>query len=211
MISRRKLIKIVSVSTVATLSGCVTRSMHAGKRSYYDEKVSSILITEDKSTIVAISDRYHYVLASSAHLISILNSPIHKNIEARFTTFGVDDDNSLRGRIDLSAKLQRPEDIEEAVRLGFHNNSRGIKQQIVITGTRYSANNFKNTKTVPLNKEYTIVVSEPEGFAKKAVKIAATPLTVAVDGVLYGALLIFGVPLLVFCLTISKNNCIGRD
>jgi RNase P/RNase MRP subunit p29 len=203
MTSRRSFIKAVSILIIAPLSGCITGSMHKSNRNYYNENILSILATKDKSTIVIVGRDHHYVVSSTENLVSILTSSLHKNIKAKLSLFEVDTDNSFKGTIELSVYVTEPSDIEETKRLGFVNKFNRIKKEIEIKGKRYAAGNFSSEQKIQLNEKYTIRVSEPEGVAKKAMKIAVTPLTVAVDGVL----LILGIPLFILICTSNVNKC----
>lgn len=202
MASRRQFLRITSLLAITSLGGCVTGRMHGNDRNTYKEIISSVLITEDKSILVVIGHEYHYVMSNAEKLTSILNSSIHNKIEAKFSEFTVETDNTLTGRIELSASVQKPDEINETIRLGFVKYTNGLSQKIEIKGIRYSAGNFKNKEKVQLNKEYTILVTEPEGAVKKVMKIAATPVTVAVDGVL----VIFGLSLLLLVCS-GENQC----
>jgi hypothetical protein len=192
------LVKLTAIILCLSLVSC-TAAMYSDNRDYYNETVSSVLITKDNSKLVVVGDNYHYLFDNTNVLASIVKSPIHGKMEAEFSKFIVEDDNRVMG--DLKIKINRftEQECVDALRLGFVKIPEGLVINLTLRGTRYRPGDIVLADNYQLNDEYTVLVSAPEGGAKKALKIAATPITVAADGVL----VLLGVPLILLMCTLE--------
>jgi hypothetical protein len=176
----------------------MTAAMYENNRTTYKETISSVLITQDNSVLVVIGEKYHYVIDDFGNLPLLIKSPLHKKMEAGFDEFSVESDNRFSGELSIAIKEPTPEEYSEALKLGFAKKYGKLRLTFELSGTRYSRDNFVPSNKYQLNNQYTVLVSQPEGVVRKALKVAATPVTVALDG----TLLLAGVPLfVVWCIS----------
>jgi hypothetical protein len=208
MIRRRKYFKVLALILCFPLTGCMTTKMYDNDRTTYKEKISSVLITRDNLTLVVMGDKYHYIMKDLGNLGSIIKNHSHKKMEAEFSKFHVESNNKIVGSLKISIKSPTYAEYSEALKLGFVKSTDGLILNRELSGTRYLAGNIVPAKKYLLNKQYSIIVSEPEGSARKALKIAATPITVAVDGTvcLAGVSLVLGVVAIVGGIMVVKGG-----
>ncbi|MGO4282430.1 hypothetical protein SAMN05216321_12040 [Cupriavidus sp. OV038] len=189
---RRHFLAALAVSTVAT-SGCVTRKLfkEIDKPRFrdYQETASQILISQDKKSLVVLGKRYHYVMAAPKGLVEVIQSALHPRVRAVFSTFTVDLDGNVMGRLTLkAADAFTAEEVALAVALGFPKNcgtERCGAAQYTIKGKRYAAGDTKYPDpATPLNQSYTIPVREELGAGARNALVLLTPVAVAADGVL---------------------------
>lgn len=197
MFRNKRLNSSISFLLCLFLVGCMTQTMHKNKCSYYKEIVSSVLIAEDNSSLVAIGEKYHYVLKNVENISSIIKSPLHKKLKLKFIDANVNRDNTITGYFRIVIIDPNKNEYSEAVKYGFIKDNNYMFLNFKLNGTRYLAGNMVLKDRYLLNDQYSISVSEPEGGMKKALKIAATPITAAIDGALFLAY----VPGLVLLLT----------
>ncbi len=177
--------------------------LYADDKNYYSENVSDVLIGKDRKNIVILGGKFHYIFPNTENIIKILDNPIRRNIEAKFHEFKVDENNAIYGNIRLELIAANPNEEEVAKSLGFTKYTNGVFQDIALNGKRYNANNNQEIlETIKLHKANIVMVSEPQSAASVALKAAATPVTVATDGVL----LLFGIPILLLTCS-GKSHC----
>lgn len=165
--------------------GCMTQTMHSNKCTYYKEFVSAVLITEDNSSLVVLGKNYHYVLKNIETIALIIKSPLHKKYKLEFVDANIGSDNKITGCFRIVIKNPNKEECSEAVMYGFTKHNTDMSLDIKLNGIRYLAGDIVPDDKYLLNDQYSISISEPEGGMKKALKIAATPITVAIDGALF--------------------------
>lgn len=163
----------------------MTERMHYNKNSHYKENISSILITEDNSTLVVIGKKYHYVLKNVNKIATIIKSDLHEKCKLQFVDANIDMDNQISGWLKVIMQNPSKNEISEAIKYGFVKDNSNMALEFKLNGTRYLAGAVAPAKKYLLNEQYSISVSEPESGMKKALKIAATPITVAIDGALF--------------------------
>ena len=188
-----RIVTFVAVVIVVLLSGCVTSKLYEPKKYY--EKISTVLITEDRKKIAVITKDYHYIFDSNDVLVNILQSSIHGNITGRIKRFEVDADGVTTGGFYLELKKDATrEEKAEVLELGFKQARYGrFLYEGRLKGMRYSANiNLSQLEAYQLNRNYRVYVKEEQNFGEKAMKTALTPITLAADGVL----VIASIPLL---------------
>lgn len=198
MFKYQKFMRLLVIILCLSLVSC-TATMYSNNRDYYNETVLSVLITKDNSRLVVVGEKYHYVMNDIKDLASIIKSPIHELMEAKFSDFTIEDDNSFMGTLEIEINRFTEHECAEALRLGFVKRPKRLVIDLTLRGTRYRSGDIVLADSYRLNNEYSVLVSEPEGSAKKALKIAATPITVAVDGVLA----LVGVPLILLICTLE--------
>lgn len=181
------------------LSGCLTNALMADHE--YDEYVSGLLVSQDKKSIVVISDKYHYIFITPPHLLESLDSPIHPKLSAGFYKFHVDPSNNISGAFDLFLEADKLTDTETSIAqsLGFNKlgNHWGSRNHLVLegklSGIRYDGSKFTTLSThYRLNHEYLIHVVAEQSRLEHTAKLTLTPVTVATDGVLIlGSMVLF--------------------
>lgn len=195
-IKRRRALVLAAIPAIALLSGCVTANMHREQSEQYTEDVSSILISKDDRNIVVMTDRYHYIFDAPPALVAILKSPLHKAVRGSLSTLRID----ASGKASVDCELALPANAsEEQLRfargVGFmpdYDARKPWKLKLPMQGKRYLAQGVQAPgNTVQLNQRYRVYVIADETSGQKAMKVLATPLTLAADG----ALLLGGVVL----------------
>ena len=200
---RRLFLICGATAACVTLSACITPKLFNDKE--YTEHISSFMITADGRKLVVLGERYHYIFDMPDKLLPVLKSGYRKTLNSSFYSFHVND-SAVTGRYDLTLpKSASVGDKQQAIADGFEAGSFGdLGFSGEIQGTRYSAADFEQKLTAqPLNKNYTVEVTETLSPVDKGVRMLATPVTVAADGVL----MLGGVLLLpVVLISISRHG-----
>ncbi|MBI2732080.1 MAG: hypothetical protein HYX44_01830 [Aquabacterium sp.] len=97
----RRLIVAWSLLQV-TLAGTGCSSTPKLTRQTYTEKVSTVMITQDKKQFVILGERYHYIFAAPEDLVALLGSPLKAKAAARFQPFLVTVDGVTTGDFHLT-------------------------------------------------------------------------------------------------------------
>jgi len=167
---------------ISALSGCITSKMH--EDGHYYETVSAILITDDKTKIAVLGEKYHYIFDAPPLLIHALSADFGKNLSAVFDAFTLGNGNSISGNFHLYLSSANAQTTAQAAALGFkitNNTTLDIK----IDGERFVADKpLPMNQAYKLNRAYSVKIVEPDSAVTKAAKIAVTPITAAADGVL---------------------------
>lgn len=186
----RILIYIVSSLILLTTAGCFTQKLiesafYTGK---YQEVVTSFLITEDKSKLVLLGEKYHYIFDADVSMVKILNSSCLPLISVYFTDLRVKKDNRITGNFTLTlASSATDEQKKSAMDVGFAYDGEKLFMEMSgkLDGIRYSATGFAG---VPLsyrtNGPYYLDIVEETAELNIAGKILLTPIAVLADGVL---------------------------
>ncbi|MEK7884602.1 hypothetical protein WJU27_16540 [Methyloversatilis sp. NSM2] len=198
MITRRQLF-IVTLTPLLT-TGCITRQMLENDRLYYKEQVSDLLLAQDGLWVAVVGEKYHYVFDAPPGLAEVLRSNIRDKLTASFGEFSVSDDLGISGKFWIDALAKKSEQEQLLSKLGFHGPS--FRREFQLKGRRYSADGFARGVEIKLNKPYVVAISEPKSALNRASRMAATPITATVDGVL----ILFGFPLLLIACS-GKNAC----
>ena len=201
---RRLFLSAMAAGTLG-LTGCMTDALVRSIRSreYRDskEKITHFLVSADGRQLVVLGGEYHYVFAPAA-LLTILGSALRPLLRAEFTGFVVDLDGTTHGNYVLHLDAAADETMRSTAKaLGFHQRGDGaMRYEGGIRGQRYAAGKFTLPAVAqPLNREYTIAVSEERSGALKSVGYLLTPVTVAADGIFW----VVGVPLIVLGLVLT--------
>jgi hypothetical protein len=166
----------------------------------YTEDVSNVFAASDKSNLVVIGARYHYIFKAPAGLLDALASGVHPSMDAKFSDFYVDSQNHVSGSLKLIIRSVAPEASELASQFEFRKVGYSFEKVMPLDGVRFVSPSSFASESTTLNRSYSVRVREPEGIAKRGLKIAATPVTLAADG----GLLLLGLPLVPFF-------CSGKD
>ncbi|MFI3218923.1 MAG: hypothetical protein QX189_07360 [Methylococcales bacterium] len=214
--ARRLFILSGAVGITALLTGCevgrVTKSLFKDVSHSYAEAVSSVLISEDRKTIVFIGKNYHYIFDAPSILVKTLTANFHKNVSALHGGFHVDNEGIVKGGLTLSLNIKAPEqDKLSALEMGYTkrivpNVGYFCEYEVNLTGVRYKSNGIEPTLvSQKLNKTYVFNVIAEQSSGEKAAKASLTPITVAIDGVLLIAKIPLMIPLIPLMLIFS--NC----
>lgn len=191
----RKLFQVLFVTIMCAVQfACATNAMHSQTTVRGTERIRSFLVTEDRNTLVIAGESHHFIFPLNEPLRSVLLWKGRGKIEPAFRNFEVDNTQTITGEYTLRANLSRlsAEEQQFLRQKGFKAAGERLEYTSTITGTRYLASNVKVPQTAYFPRPYPITIKQPEGDLDKAAKIAATPITLAVDGVgiLLGGLLL---------------------
>jgi len=151
------------------------------------EMVSSVLTTTDASTLVVITDRYHYIFTVPSPIVLALKGTFHPYVQAQFLNFHVDSGGGTRGTVILSLLAAPGDAIAAAIAAGFSKVPGGAEYTTFLSGFRYAPrDDFRVTARYKLNQTYEVNVDDDwKTYAKPSpVVMAAGYLTV------YGTLLV---------------------
>ncbi|MDN7878176.1 hypothetical protein [Burkholderia aenigmatica] len=181
---RRTLLTAGAIIVAAGLTGCTAMLFEDGR---YEETVDRFLVSEDGKKFVVLGKKYHYIFDMPEHLGAVLASPYRKSIKAALYGF-VAQGSKISGKFSL--RLPRngmtDEDWDRAQEDGFTKlGSRDLEMNGVLDGSRYLADGFAQGKTwSSFEHSYRIQVTDRITTAGKAVRLLATPVTLAADGVM---------------------------
>ncbi|EMN5130195.1 hypothetical protein WR30_11350 [Burkholderia contaminans FFH2055] len=181
---RRTLLTAGAVIVAAGLTGCTAMLFEDGQ---YEETVDRFLVSEDGKKFVVLGTKYHYILDMPEHLGAVLASPYRKSINASLYGF-VAQGSKISGKFSL--RLHRSdmteEDRDRALEDGFTKlGSVDLEMKGALAGSRYLADGFAQGKTwSSFTHSYKIQVTDRITSAGKAVRVLATPVTLAADGVM---------------------------
>lgn len=181
---RRQLLSLAAGLPLASLGGCITSQMHQDRQ--YNEILRGVLISADKKTLVVVGDEYHYIFDAPRALLAVLDPELQPGIEAAsFQSFTVDAANRIRGKLVLRTRQDAtPAQRQRAVVAGFVSSDMRMVIELPMQGERYASRGDAPLPMQKLNRDYAVSVTEEAGPGKKMLKAAATPVTVAADGVL---------------------------
>ncbi|MGS0893818.1 hypothetical protein ACVBGC_14965 [Burkholderia stagnalis] len=182
---RRWLTAAALAASSVALSGCFTPKLY--KDDAYHEDVSSFLVTEDGKKLVVLGTRYHYIFDLPDQLRPVLMSGYRKSLRTTFIGF-----HASGGSITGHYRILLPDDAsaddrQAAARDGFTAVANGLVLEGDIHGKRYSTEGFAEQSKAgaqPFNRPYSIYLTESPSAAGMGLRILATPVTVAADGVL---------------------------
>ncbi|VWB65457.1 5-formyltetrahydrofolate cyclo-ligase [Burkholderia lata] len=153
----------------------------------YEETVDRFLVSEDGRKFVVLGKKYHYIFDMPEHLGAVLASPYRKSINAALYGF-VAQGSKISGKfsLQLSRTGMTDDDWNRALEDGFtKRGSSGLEMTGVLDGSRYLADGFAQGKTrSSFAHAYKIQVTDRITTAGKAVRVLATPVTLAADGVM---------------------------
>lgn len=196
--TKRQLLKLSVCTAINSLmSGCITTAMYDHEE--YTETVQSLLISQDRNHLIVMTDKYHYIFDTPSDIARALSAPYRSFLTASFgasrsfdADFYVKSSGEIEGGYTLTLESSAPPEFQSAaLQAGYlpgpERDSLGMKaleRRGTLRGKRYSANGEKPTLTeYYLNKRYSISVEAEQSYGRKAANIAATPITVAADGV----------------------------
>ncbi|UXU91681.1 hypothetical protein [Burkholderia sp. S-53] len=184
-ITRRRLLAAGVAASSLALSGCFTPKLY--KDDAYREQVSGFMISEDGKKLVVLGARYHYIFDLPAQLRPVLLSGYRKSLRTAFIGFHASG-GSVTGHYRIVLPKDAPDsDRQAAAADGFTAEPAGLVLEGDIDGKRYSTEGFaaKDTGTAqPFNKPYSVYIEESPSVVGMGLRILATPITVAADGVL---------------------------
>jgi hypothetical protein len=192
---RRSLLAWSLAPLAASLGACADsssgssqpRGLNSSRKHLYTEQVANLLISQDKTHLVVLGERYHYVFEAPNDLVRLNEFPLKPRITAKITHFYVAPDDATQGNY----SLQLPADLSAAEAqlaqdFGFSSQSDGswaLDNQL--KGKRYVVGNtFRAARSqTKLNHAYTVTVEAEESLGQQAVDGMVTPVTIASEGV----------------------------
>ncbi|WP_175911007.1 hypothetical protein [Burkholderia metallica] len=186
-ITRRRLLAAGIAASSLALSGCFTPALYENRDETYIKHVSAFMITKDGKKLVVLGERYHYIFDLPDTLRPVLTARYRTSLHTSFSRFRVDG-GDVTGQYDTVLSKDAPDDARQAaIADGFNASHKRIELEGNVVGKRYSAEGFTlkpDGTAQAFNERYTVVIDEaPSAFAK-GLRILATPVTVAADGVL---------------------------
>lgn len=188
---RRKMMGLSAGLPLLGLSGCITARMHEERT--YSEKLLGVLISADKKSLVVVGEQYHYIFTAPSQVVAALDPQLQPGIEAAsFQGFRVSANNSIEGRLLLQTRRDAtPAQLLAARQAGFEERGGRMTAEALMQGNRYAVRDRMPLPLQKLNRDYYVRVSEEASEATRVLKAAATPVTVAADGLFFiGAVLL---------------------
>jgi len=176
----------VLMLSIFLMNGCSTKQLW--KQKPYREKLSSVLISQDKNYLVFIGRDYHYVFDAPKVLIHALSTNVHDFIHAKIGTFYLDKAGSISGTYTLELKNYIPKELQyEAMDLGYEvkESKSGItsfRYEGQLKGKRYYAQDKMLGKAKRLKRTYFINIYDENDAQITPNKIILTPITLGLDG-----------------------------
>ncbi|KWF89405.1 hypothetical protein [Burkholderia cepacia] len=184
-ITRRRLLAAAMAASTLALSGCFTPKLY--ENDAYSEYVTSFMITQDGKKLVVLGTNYHYIFDLPAQLRPVLLSGYRKSLRTTFADFHARG-GSITGHYRIVLPKDAPDDARQAASAdGFTAGTAGLALEGNIEGKRYSTEGFAakdKGATQPFNERYSVYIRESPSVAGIGLRILATPITVAADGLL---------------------------
>ncbi|WP_419688919.1 hypothetical protein ACN22W_18575 [Burkholderia theae] len=184
-ITRRRLLAAGLATSCVALSGCFTPKLYEDDA--YSEDVSGFMITKDGKKLVVLGTRYHYIFDLPAQLRPVLQSGYRTSLRTTFIGFHASG-GSVTGHYRIVLPKDASDDDRQAAAAdGFTSAPAGLVLEGDIGGKRYSTEGFAaqdKAATQPFNRPYSIYVKQSPSALGMGLRILATPVTVAADGVL---------------------------
>ena len=186
-ITRRRLLAAGMAASSLALSGCFTPALYENHDETYIEHVSAFLITKDGKKLVVLGERYHYIFDLPDKLRPVLTASYRKSLHTSFSSFHVDGGDVTGNYDTVLSKDASADERQAAAADGVIARRDQLRLGGNIAGKRYSTEGFTlkpDGAAQAFNERYTVGIDEaPSAFAK-GLRILATPVTVAADGVL---------------------------
>lgn len=193
----------------AALAGTGCSSTPKVTRQTYTEKVSTVMITQDKKQFVILGERYHYIFMAPEELVALLGSPLKAKASARFQPFLVTVDGITTGdfHLTLPAGLS-DEEASQAKTMDFQRQPDGSWWlDGTLEGKRYIQGHTLRTGRIhaKLSHTYEVSVEAEETAGEKAAQDLASPIASTADGMLmvYFAVL---VPILIPLIFLTREK-----
>ncbi|MCA8302758.1 hypothetical protein LGN24_14800 [Burkholderia seminalis] len=184
-ITRRRLLAAAMAASSLALSGCFTPKLY--KDDAYSEYVTSFMITQDGKKLVVLGTRYHYIFDLPAQLRPVLLSGYRKSLHTTFADFHASG-GGITGHYRIVLPKDASDDDRQAARAdGFTAAPAGLVLEGDIGGKRYSTEGFAEQDkgaAQAFNEQYRVYIRESQSVVGMGLRILATPITVAADGVL---------------------------
>jgi hypothetical protein len=178
---------LISLLIALTLSSCLTKYFWDKK---YKEIFRQFLVTQNGRQAVFIGEKYHYVFDDNSKLIANLllwNVRHVLYIDLTKTYLKVDRNNHVSGYATIkTSKILLSRDFSYLQSLGFRQVSYGnLEIRLNLSGTRYLPRKGVKFYTYLLSQQYNLEIHTELDPEDKALAIAITPVTAAVDATLW--------------------------
>ncbi|MBN3726009.1 hypothetical protein [Burkholderia sp. Ac-20379] len=179
--SRRQF--LIATASSLLLSACITPQLF--KDDHYTETVSRFMITADGKQLVVLGEQYHYIFALPDTLRAVLMSRYRESLKSSFFGFRVEGD-AITGHYSTELLANAPVDEQQAAtRDGFKSAHGKLSLEGELEGKRYTTSSFtQGLSAQSFNHPYKVYIREALSPAAMGLRLLATPVTVAADGVL---------------------------
>lgn len=201
--TRRRWLGAALAATSVMLSGCFTPKLY--EEGGYHEDVSGFMVTEDGKKLVVLGARYHYIFDLPDQLRRVLLSDYRKSLRSSFYAFHASGSSVTGHYSTVLPNDASAEDRQAAAADGFTIRNNNFELDGEVSGKRYSTEGFAAQHKVvaqPFNKPYSAYIRESPSVVGMGLRILATPVTVAADGVL----VLGGVLLLPVAYVVIQSN-----
>lgn len=206
----RRLFVLSGVTGLAALmSGCTTPAIKAGHS--YKERVSTVLISQDKQKIVFMGDPSHYVFDAPAELVGALALPFHGKASGDLSHFHVDKQGKVSGMYSMTFASDLPDaEKQAALASGFQADGAGqLTLEGKIGGMRFlSGKADQGMDSRNLNKTYTLDVSYDPSNGDKVAEAMITPIIVTSEGLFFIYNIVLAPVLLPLGAARIKESCV---
>ncbi len=197
-----RVMKIISIIILVLFCLSVT-SCHYTKKLYkpevYEERLSSIYLSEDNQYLVVFTDSYHYIFDAPVQLVEMFQSANRDRLYAKFYPFVLTSDNQKKGSIYIGltkTKGRKADHGDLANSVGRASEKKGRK--IEITGKRFLANDIiPELMPHKLNRKYRIKIEVENSAGDTMANILMTPVTLVQDTLYIGAIGLAAIPIMV--------------
>ncbi|MCF2859496.1 hypothetical protein L1286_18580 [Pseudoalteromonas sp. SMS1] len=167
---------------VLFISGC-TASLWEAK--YQKENLNGFYVKSDTQELFVTTTETAYLMGIDPQFGEALKLSRQVEFIPSFDEFKLDSQNRVQGRVTLTLRDQTlPLSLVSRLEsLGFVKDDE--QQQLTLT-RKVSGKRYLIEGTLPLeklDKEYPIMVAQPQTFTQTAGKIIATPVTITIDTV----------------------------
>lgn len=208
---KKKICAVINMFVaISLLTSCATKSLW--EEPEYSEEIRQFFMTQGGDDIVIIGQKYHYIFPADQKLKTILNWKYRNDLRPKFGKFAVRNDGiTISGDYSLAILPNKfPSEEKWLKNHGFELDKYNQMEWVYtghLEGKRYIA-----TTQIPLTQEfakpYKVTISEEFSILQKAPRIAATPITKTVDGVVViGAVGTVATVAVLWCVT---NKCSSR-
>ena len=161
-------------------------------RNYYEETFRYFLFSTDGRFVVFLGRKYHYIFTDYTgrmkEVLSWRGSREYLFINVEESSLKLDISNKVTGKIRVESFYNRlpPRDYEFLRALGFRTeyHKGPLVLELDMVGKRYLARSDLGARVADLRRKYIIPIYYQGDFGENTLKVALTPIALAIDTVL---------------------------
>lgn len=185
------------------LSACVTEALLEPVQRETSEELGALLMSADGGRLLAITNRYHYALDAPPQLRAAIEFAPQVSLD--FGTFVVDSAGHFEGEVRIDVDDISADEAARLAAAGFSITMDDARADIDLQGQRHQPAELPSAAIHPISPPYRIDFVEHAPPAEVALRYAATPLALGVDGVV----LLLGMPVMMIVLAhCSQQTCL---